>query len=258
MPMNYREIATDLLTPLGAYLRLREGAPRARSCSSRSSAAGSGGTRSSAAARGSSASTRPRRSASRSSATSATTSSRGSSRRCRSPTTGPGFDESRFVVPELLVRFDHARGVAEVLVGDPARRRALLDGPAAGRAARHRHARRAAPLPRARRAPAPRRAREGAHPRGRRLPGRDRAARRAADLGVGVRALPRAPPGESVSVSLPARARRRRARRQLAGDGRQVRGHARAARQPDRRHDRARRGRRRGAPRRRRRTAPST
>ena len=30
---------------------------------------------------------------------------------------GPGFEESRFVVPELLVRFDHARGVAEVLIG---------------------------------------------------------------------------------------------------------------------------------------------
>src|SRR5437588_9457989 len=33
------------------------------------------------------------------------------------PTDGPDFEESRFVVPELLVRFDHARGVAEVLVG---------------------------------------------------------------------------------------------------------------------------------------------
>jgi anthranilate synthase component 1 len=35
------------------------------------------------------------------------------------PADGPGFPESRFVVPELLVRFDHARGIAEVLVGDP-------------------------------------------------------------------------------------------------------------------------------------------
>src|SRR5689334_14662864 len=31
------------------------------------------------------------------------------------PADGPGFPESMFVVPELLVRFDHARGVAEVL-----------------------------------------------------------------------------------------------------------------------------------------------
>jgi anthranilate synthase component 1 len=41
------------------------------------------------------------------------------------PRPGPGFPESVFVVPELLVRFDHGRGVAEVLLGDPAR----LDGP---------------------------------------------------------------------------------------------------------------------------------
>src|ERR671932_1677258 len=32
------------------------------------------------------------------------------------PDDGPGFPESVFVVPELLVRFDHARGVAEVLL----------------------------------------------------------------------------------------------------------------------------------------------
>jgi anthranilate synthase component I len=41
------------------------------------------------------------------------------------PPAGPAFPESLFVVPELLVRFDHARGIAEVLLGDPAR----LDGP---------------------------------------------------------------------------------------------------------------------------------
>jgi anthranilate synthase component I len=45
------------------------------------------------------------------------------------PASGPGFDESRFVVPELLVRFDHARGVAEVLVGDPHEAARLLEGP---------------------------------------------------------------------------------------------------------------------------------
>jgi anthranilate synthase component I len=34
------------------------------------------------------------------------------------PEAGPGFPESCFVVPEMLVRFDHARGIAEVLAGD--------------------------------------------------------------------------------------------------------------------------------------------
>jgi anthranilate synthase component 1 len=34
------------------------------------------------------------------------------------PADGPALPESSFVVPELLVRFDHARGIAEVLVGD--------------------------------------------------------------------------------------------------------------------------------------------
>jgi anthranilate synthase component 1 len=43
------------------------------------------------------------------------------------PDDGPGFAESRFVVPELLVRFDHARGVAEVLVGDADEAVRLLD-----------------------------------------------------------------------------------------------------------------------------------
>jgi len=41
------------------------------------------------------------------------------------PADGPAFPESVFVVPELLVRFDHARGVAEVMLGDPA----ALEGP---------------------------------------------------------------------------------------------------------------------------------
>ncbi|HLY94795.1 MAG TPA: anthranilate synthase component I family protein, partial [Gaiellaceae bacterium] len=34
------------------------------------------------------------------------------------PDDGPEFPRSCFVVPDVLVRFDHARGVAEVLVGD--------------------------------------------------------------------------------------------------------------------------------------------
>jgi anthranilate synthase component I len=41
------------------------------------------------------------------------------------PDDGPGLPESRFLVPEVLVRFDHARGVAETIVGDPG----ALDGP---------------------------------------------------------------------------------------------------------------------------------
>jgi anthranilate synthase component 1 len=45
------------------------------------------------------------------------------------PDTGPDVAESLFVVPELLVRFDHARGVAQVLAGDPVELAAILDGP---------------------------------------------------------------------------------------------------------------------------------
>jgi len=45
------------------------------------------------------------------------------------PADGPGFPESLFVVPELLVRFDHARGVAETLAGDSDEAAALLGGP---------------------------------------------------------------------------------------------------------------------------------
>jgi anthranilate synthase component I len=35
------------------------------------------------------------------------------------PVAGPDVPESRFVVPDVLIRFDHALGVAEVLRGDP-------------------------------------------------------------------------------------------------------------------------------------------
>jgi anthranilate synthase component I len=44
------------------------------------------------------------------------------------PDEGPGFPESAFVVADVLVRFDHAQGVAEVLAGDPADVAAELDG----------------------------------------------------------------------------------------------------------------------------------
>ena len=34
------------------------------------------------------------------------------------PEDGPGVRESLFLVPDVLLRFDHARGVAELLRGD--------------------------------------------------------------------------------------------------------------------------------------------
>jgi anthranilate synthase component 1 len=118
------EIATDLLTPLGAYLRVREGSAGAfllesveRGRLGNQSFVGCGSR----------------------------LVSFGEAERLGEPVVGylgydvvtrleptvplppqgPGFPESVFVVPELLVRFDHARGIAEVLLGDPGR----LDGP---------------------------------------------------------------------------------------------------------------------------------
>ena len=44
------------------------------------------------------------------------------------PAEGPDLPESRFVVAETLVRFDHGSGMAEVLAGDPAEIAARLDG----------------------------------------------------------------------------------------------------------------------------------
>jgi anthranilate synthase component I len=43
------------------------------------------------------------------------------------PGAGHGLPESRFVVADVLVRFDHARGVAEVLRGDPVETVRLLE-----------------------------------------------------------------------------------------------------------------------------------
>jgi anthranilate synthase component 1 len=43
------------------------------------------------------------------------------------PDAGPQFPESRFLVPDVLVRFDHALGVAEVLCGDASAVAALLE-----------------------------------------------------------------------------------------------------------------------------------
>lgn len=48
------------------------------------------------------------------------------------PDDGPGLPESRFVVADVLVRFDHAHGTAEVLAGAPDDVAALLGEPAAG------------------------------------------------------------------------------------------------------------------------------
>jgi anthranilate synthase component 1 len=45
------------------------------------------------------------------------------------PQDGPGLPESLFVVPELLVRFDHVAGVATTLVGDPRHAADLLSRP---------------------------------------------------------------------------------------------------------------------------------
>src|SRR5712671_2853025 len=128
MPPLTREIATDLLTPLGAYLRLRDGAQAAfllesveRGRLGRHSFVGRGSRLvgfDEAETLGEPVvgylgydivgrlePTVPL------------------------PEHGPGFEESRFVVPELLIRFDHARGVAEVLVGHEDEARRLLEGP---------------------------------------------------------------------------------------------------------------------------------
>jgi len=45
------------------------------------------------------------------------------------PDAGPGPPESRFVTADVLLRFDHARGVAELLEGDPEKVPALLEQP---------------------------------------------------------------------------------------------------------------------------------
>jgi anthranilate synthase component 1 len=117
------EIATDLLTPLGAYLKLREGAAGAFLLESVER--GRLGNHS-FVGRGSRLVTFDEAEAlgepvvgylgydvvSRLEPT------------VPLPADGPALPESIFVVPELLVRFDHARGVAEVLLGDPA----ALDG----------------------------------------------------------------------------------------------------------------------------------
>src|SRR5215217_2710536 len=110
-------IATDLLTPLGAYLRLREGARASfllesveRGRLGRYSFVGSGSRivyLNEAEAAGLPvvgyvgydwvAKLEPT---------------------VPLPDDGPGLPESRFVVADTLIRFDHVRGIAEVLHGD--------------------------------------------------------------------------------------------------------------------------------------------
>jgi anthranilate synthase component I len=117
------EIATDLLTPLGAYLRLRENAGSfllesvERGRLGRFSFVGAGSRLVSfeeAEALGEPvvgylgydavAAFEPT---------------------VPLPEDGTDVPESRFLVPDVLLRFDHARGVAELLRGEPA----VLDGP---------------------------------------------------------------------------------------------------------------------------------
>jgi anthranilate synthase component 1 len=45
------------------------------------------------------------------------------------PADGAGLPESGFVIADMLVRFDHASGFAEVLAGDPAQLTSLLQSP---------------------------------------------------------------------------------------------------------------------------------
>ncbi|MDX6455485.1 MAG: anthranilate synthase component [Gaiellaceae bacterium] len=122
------EIATDLLTPLGAYLRLREGARAA--CLLESVERGRLG-RHSFVGRGS----RIVDLAEAESLGEPVVGFVGYDVVARFeptvplPDEGPGFPESRFVVPDVLVRFDHARGVAEVLVGDAGEAARVLEGP---------------------------------------------------------------------------------------------------------------------------------
>ena len=163
------------------------------------------------------------------------------------PDEGRDLPESRFVVAEMLVRFDHALGMAEVLCGDPAAVAELLEGrsPRPSRASRPR-AGSTRRLPSRHQYERARREGEGAHPRGRRLPGRALATGRAPDLGERAGALPLAAAGQPVAVPLPARARRPGARRVVARDARQGRGPPRLA-EPDRRDDPPGRRRRRAA-----------
>src|SRR5947207_3368485 len=132
------DIATDLITPLAAYLRLREGARGAfllesveRGRLGRHSFVGRGSRivyANEAEACGEPvvgylaydhvAKLEPT---------------------VRLPDEGPALPESRFVIAETLVRFDHVTGVAEVLAGNTSEIASVFAGPAPDTpAARHR------------------------------------------------------------------------------------------------------------------------
>ena len=81
------------------------------------------------------------------------------------PDDGAGLPESRFVVADTLVRFDHAASVAEVLHGDRDAVAALLSGERSEPKPRSCDARRDDPAPREERLRAERSPREGIHPR---------------------------------------------------------------------------------------------
>ncbi len=136
------------------------------------------------------------------------------------PATGPDQPESRFVIADVLVRFDHARGLAEVLVGDPGEAAKLLE----------RHVE--PPPPGSAGAGTTQRSSRSDYERSVEVAKehiRDgdafqivlsqRAERRTG--GDAARRLPLAAARQPVAVSLPAGARRDRARRLLARDARQ-------------------------------------
>ena len=253
-------ISTDLLTPLGAYLRLREA--RSRELPARIGRAGTprAAIRSSAAARAlvdfdeAEACGEP------------VVGYLGYDHAARLeptvplPDDGRGLPESRFVVADTLVRFDHGLGMAEVLCGEPG--------------AVSRPARRAAAVRRRGRASRSARARPGACPRATSTSARSCARRSTSAPATPSRSSSRSapsgrprPPRSSSTASL------RRVNPSpylflLELDGLaligsspetlvKAEGRQRVA-EPDRRHDPARRGRRGAAARAPRRIAPST
>ena len=165
------------------------------------------------------------------------------------PETGPDLPESQFVVADTLVKFDHVLGMAEILRGDPVEVAERLDGPlsrleagrngtAGGRGASPGRFEYVRGVERAKQY-----IREGDAFQIVLSQRAERATRASAvDL---YRSLRRVNPSPYLFLLELERAR---ARRLLAGDARQGRGRPRE-REPDRRHDPARAGRRREAPR---------
>ena len=210
-------INTDLLTPLGAYLRLRDDGPRelhprvGRARPPRPQLVD--GRRLAHRRR----STRRRSSGSPSSATSPTTTSRTLEPTVPLPEDGrelPGeparrLRDARPLRPRRRARPRCSPGDADEIAGRldggiPWRREPRgVAGPIRRSPERARYERDGAAV-------------QGAHRRRRRLPVRAVAAGRAADVGLAARRLPGAPARQPVAVPLPARARRDRARRLLA------------------------------------------